>query len=223
MEESNYIIKYSNVEIQNKGIPIFKNLDFLLKQGELMYLAGTSSAGSRILLASFYAHASINGNEAKILDYDLLDITREKTTELRQRIGLVLSENFLYENISLEENLHRFQDIFSEISSKTTDQNLNEWLMSFDLDPVALPEHISENDRILFSLAKAMLNKPQILFIEDHFSQLNFNSQTMIMDKIIQRIRAFQLSVVMIQSNSDFIDRYPGLIYTCDEIKSKVS
>ncbi len=224
MKETNtqYLIDFKNIEILRNKRSIFEKLNFKLKRGELLYISSISSKVSSTLISSFYAHSPVRGENARILDYNLIDISREEINALRQRIGLVLKDQFLYENLSLLDNLEKFQDILSAISNKESKENLADWLTQFGLDPTQEASKMDDGESVLYAVAKSMLNKPEILFIEDHFSLISFDHQMRIMDLIVDRIRRDGISVVMIQSNSDFIERYPGMICTIVESVVKV-
>ena len=216
-------IEFSDVAIKKHDNVVFEHLNFILNPGELLYLAGASSEASNLLISSFYAHADVEGKKAEILDYDLLDISREEITDLRQNVGLVLRDYYLYENLTFKENLEKFKDIFIEISDANIDVDLSEWLKSFGLNPDITSADAEDGDEILYSVAKALMFAPKILLVEDHFSHLRMENQIRIMNHLTERIENGSLSAVMVQSNSEFIERYPGIIYMLDEQTTKVS
>ena len=209
-------INYRNVKLYDRDKLVMDKLNFQLKQGELLYLAGSNSELAHLLLASFYAHARVEGEIAHVLDYDLLDIDRSSVTYLRQSIGLVLNNQFLYDNTSLENNFNKFKELIAELFAGPIYTDTREWLSSFGLNPDSMPEDISINERVIYSFAKALLHNPRIIFVEDQFAQLELENQIVIMDTLIERLRQETCSVVMVQANSEFIERFPGMIFMCN-------
>ncbi|MBT8190067.1 MAG: hypothetical protein KJO29_06530, partial [Bacteroidia bacterium] len=165
----------------------------------------------------------VEGDKVEVLGYNLLDISREEITELRQNVGLVLKDYYLYENLTFRQNLEKFKDIFTEISDTVIDHDLDYWLKSFGLDPEMKTSDADESDEIMYSVAKALLFDPKIILVEDHFSMLSIDNQFRIMNHLTERIVEGEMSAVMVQSNSEFIERYPGKIYMLEEHGTKVS
>ena len=216
LPEDTLYINYKNVQLYDRDQLVYDKLNFQLKKGELLYLAGGDNTLAHLLLSSFYAHARVEGDMAQVLDYDLLDIDRSSVTSLRQSVGLVLNNQFLYSDITLAENFEKFKELISELFAGPIYTDTNAWLSSFGLDPDSLPEEITANERVIYSFAKALLHHPKIIFVEDQFAQLELENQILIMDTLIDRLRQETCSVVMVQSNSEFIDRFPGMIYMCN-------
>ncbi|NNE27150.1 MAG: hypothetical protein HKN09_09925 [Saprospiraceae bacterium] len=209
-------INYRNVDLYDRDKLVYEKLNFQLKKGELLYIAGSDNEIAHLILSSFYAHARLEGEFAQVLEYDLMDIDRSAVTALRQSIGLVLNNQFLYDNLSLEENFNKFKDIIGELFAGPIQTDSRAWLASFGLNPDSMPGDISANERVIYSFAKALLHQPKIIFVEDQFAQLELESQIVIMDTLIERLRAETCSVVMVQSNSEFIERFPGMIFICN-------
>lgn len=216
--QNNYLIDFTKVDILKNEETVFESLDFKLKPSEILYLANISSVSSSYLLSSFYAHSKLRGTKAEVLGYDLINIERQDITELRQRIGLVLKDQFLYENLDLLANLERFKDVFCEIASIKITADLEEWLSAFELDPHSKPEDLTPGEKISYAIVKSLIHQPEIIFLEDHFCDLEYDEQVRIMNNFLNKVDMSKMSIVMVQSNSAFIERYPGMILSVKEI-----
>ena len=70
------LIEYKNVTVcQKDGIPVLKDVDFHVSNGEFVYIIGKVGSGKSSLLKTIYAELFIDeGEEAKVLDHDMLTL-----------------------------------------------------------------------------------------------------------------------------------------------------
>jgi alpha-D-ribose 1-methylphosphonate 5-triphosphate synthase subunit PhnL len=68
------LIEYKKVTVcQKDGIPVLKDVDFHVSNGEFVYIIGKVGSGKSSLLKTIYAELFIDeGEEAKVLDQDML-------------------------------------------------------------------------------------------------------------------------------------------------------
>ena len=94
------LIEYKKVTVcQKDGIPVLKDVDFHVSNGEFVYIIGKVGSGKSSLLKTIYAELFIDeGEEAKVLDQDITGWKDKK--EMQERIEKVLSDVGMSEKIN---------------------------------------------------------------------------------------------------------------------------
>jgi len=142
-----------------------KGISFKVKKGELFGLLGPNGAGKTTTIKMLTTLLEPTDGSARILGYDI----RENTREIRRRINLVAEgERTLYWRLSGYENLKYFARIY--YVSKEEERERIEFLLKL----VGLWE--KRNDLVMnysrgmkqrLAIAKALVNDPEVLFLDE--------------------------------------------------------
>ena len=81
--------------------PLLAGVSFDVNEGEVVYLRGPNGAGKTSLLRACAGLVPVRSGEAFVLGHDL----RGDLRELRRQVGLLGHANFLYQELSVEDNL----------------------------------------------------------------------------------------------------------------------
>ncbi|MBI4368140.1 MAG: ABC transporter ATP-binding protein [Candidatus Omnitrophica bacterium] len=177
--------KIQNVQYQDvsfayeNGKFVLQNIRFDVRSGEIVAIVGTSGAGKTSLvnlLLRFYdvTQGRILINHRDIRDYDI--------TSLRESIGLVTQETFLF-NASVFENIAygRLNAPLEEVKQAAQAAFADEFIQ---LLPKGYGTVIGERgvtlsggQRQRLSIARALLKNPPILILDEATSQLDTESE----------------------------------------------
>ncbi len=148
-----------------KWIEAVKGISFNVKRGELFGLLGPNGAGKTTTIKMLTTLLEPSGGTAEILGYDI----RRDAREIRKRINLVAEgERTLYWRLSAYENLKYFARIYYVPKSK--EKKRIERLLKL----VGLWER--RNDLVMnysrgmkqrLAIAKALINDPEVLFLDE--------------------------------------------------------
>ena len=83
------LIEYKGVEILRNEHVALKDVDWRVEAGEFMYLLGRVGSGKTSLLKTVYGEVPVAKGEARVFDYDLVNLRRSDIPYLRRRIGIV--------------------------------------------------------------------------------------------------------------------------------------
>ncbi len=199
-------ISFQNVSFAYKeGNSILKNVSFEVKAGSTLALVGATGAGKTSvinLLNRFYDYQS-----GKIL-IDNTEITHFELEFLRNQIGLVLQDVFLFsgsifENISLgDPNISRgkVEQIAEMLGASSFIENLPG---KYDYQVMERGATLSVGQRQLISFIRVMAFEPKILILDEATSSIDTNTENLIqyaLDKIMHQrtciIVAHRLSTI---------------------------
>ncbi|MBD3108784.1 ABC transporter ATP-binding protein [Bacillus sp. AGMB 02131] len=169
-------VSFQNVSFSYNGeSSTVSNVTFSVKQGESIALVGATGAGKTTiinLLSRFYDYDS---GEILIDGKKMSDYTRES---IRKHMAFVLQESFLFQG-SIRENIRygRLNASDEEIVEAAKQANAHSFieLMPDGYDTILSNggNSLSQGQKQLISIARAMLAKPSILILDEATSNID--------------------------------------------------
>ncbi|MFW5985410.1 MAG: ABC transporter ATP-binding protein [Halanaerobiaceae bacterium] len=180
-------VAFENVTFSyDRGTPALKNVSFSVEPGEVIGLAGRSGAGKSTminLICRFY-----DPEEGKVLvdGYDLKEIS---TKSLRQQIGIVLQDPFLFAGSIAENIIYGKQDASRhEVIAAAKAANAHQFIMEFsDGYETQVGERgvrISTGQRQRISIARALLKDPRLLILDEATSSVDTQTEAEIQEAL---------------------------------------
>jgi heme exporter protein A len=175
-----------SVEGLSRTFGVRKALDgvsFELPVGGFLSIFGPNGAGKTTLLRTLTTLQSPSSGTAKILGLDV----EKDAVELRSRIGLISHNPLLYPDLSAEENLRFFADMYGVEDPET---RVRELLESVELlhRRFDLVRTFSLGMLQRLSIARALLHKRDVLFLDEPYSGLDPHAMD-ILDHLIAQVR----------------------------------
>jgi heme exporter protein A len=166
-------------------------VDFQLPSGAFLSIFGPNGAGKTTLLRVLTTLQNPSSGTARVLG---LDVVRD-AVELRSRIGLISHNPLLYPDLSAEENLAFFADMYGVDDPAT---RVRELLDSVELSHrrFDLTRTFSRGMLQRLSIARALLHSPDVLFLDEPYSGLDPHAMD-ILDHLIAQVRG-QHTFVMV-------------------------
>jgi len=136
---------------------VLKDVSFEVGAGEIFGLLGPSGAGKTTIINILTKQLTLDGGEKQIGADPM-------------HTGLMLEEDGLYARLSCAENLNLFAGIYGMPKTAVTDVLKAVGLSDAAKKPVA---KLSKGMRQRLALARAILHKPKVLFLDEPTSNLD--------------------------------------------------
>lgn len=170
-----------------------RGIDFEVRTGTCLVVQGPNGAGKSTLLEILAGLRSFDGGGAIVLGEDL----RKVTPQTRARIGVLLHENFLRRELTLEENLRfacglygiRFREVAGFVRALLERMGLLE--RSRDL-VASLSQGMARRAGILRSL----LNSPDLWLLDEPQAGLDSQGCELLFELLEEHLRAGRSAVV---------------------------
>lgn len=166
-------------------------VQFTLPAGAFLSIFGPNGAGKTTLLRTLTTLQNPSSGTAKVLGLDVV----KDAVELRSRIGFISHNPLLYPDLSAEENLLFFADMYGVEDPQARVAEL--------LDSVELAHRRFDLVRTFsrgmlqrLSIARALLPRPDVLFLDEPYSGLDPHAMD-ILDHLIAQVRT-QHTFVMV-------------------------
>jgi len=141
-------------------------IQFNVDKGEIFGFLGPSGAGKTTLINILTGQLKADEGTTQLLGKDTKDLTPEDLA----RIGLVGDSSGYYEKLSLEKNLIVYAKIYG-LPNNRVDEVLEQVGLLESKKTIA--EKLSTGMRQRMFLARALLNRPELLFLDEPTSGLD--------------------------------------------------
>jgi ABC-2 type transport system ATP-binding protein len=154
-----YPIEVEGLKKSYGDVHAVRGVDFHVQAGEVFGLLGPNGAGKTTTVEILEGLRSRSGGRVVVLDYD----PEVETREVKQRIGVCLQSTRLQEKIKVREAI----ELFSSLYVRTVDgAGLLKRLLLWEKRE-ALYSQLSGGQKQRLALALALLNDPQVLFLDE--------------------------------------------------------
>ena len=147
---------------------VLSDVDFRLKPGSFTFLTGASGAGKSSLLKLIYlAHGPTRG-EVRLFGLETGRLKRRQLSALRRRIGVVFQDFRLLEHLTAFENVALPLRVSGQKPADYRDEvvDLLRWV-GLGERMQALPQSMSGGEQQRLSIARALINKPDLLIADE--------------------------------------------------------
>jgi ATP-binding cassette subfamily B protein len=213
-------VRFEHVDFSYRpGTPVIKNMSLEAKAGEIFALVGPTGAGKTTitnLLTRFY---EIDGGKITI---DGRDIRLVRKSDLRHRLGLVLQDTFLFsdtvmENIRFGRLEATDEECIQAAKMAEADHFIRQLPQGYQTVLSERASNLSQGQRQLLSIARAILADPGILILDEATSSVDTRTEARI-QKALLRLMAGRTSFVIAHRLSTIRDANHVLVINNGEI-----
>ena len=207
--ESNNLVKLSGVkgEVEFDNVvfgykpdqTIIKGLSVHIKPGQRVAIVGPTGAGKTTLVNLLMRFYEINSGSIKI---DGVDIRKMKRSDVRQMFGMVLQDTWLFNGTIRQNLMYGNPKATEEEMIKTAEEaHVDHFVRSlpggYDMVLGEEAANISQGEKQLLTIARAMLEKAPMLILDEATSSVDTRTEVLIqkaMDKLMQGKTSFVIA-----------------------------
>ena len=180
------IFKDVDFQYKDSDVPVLKNLNFSINEGETIAFVGASGAGKSTILNLVIGFFQSTGGQVLIDDQDIKNLNLQS---YRSFIAVVPQNAILFSETIRENIIYGTNDI--------SDEDLNKIIKAANLEELieSLPEgldtkitehgkNLSGGQRQRISIARAFVRNPKILILDEATSALDSISEKKIQESI---------------------------------------
>jgi ATP-binding cassette, subfamily B, multidrug efflux pump len=182
-------VRFEHVNFEYRpGTPIIKDMTLGAKAGEIIALVGPTGAGKTTIINLLTRFYEINGGKISI---DGKDICGIKKADLRRQLGLVLQDTFLFSD-SVMENI-RFgrldatdEEVIEAAKMADADHFIRHLPHGYQTQLSERASNLSQGQRQLLSIARAILANPGILILDEATSSVDTRTEARIQKALLR-------------------------------------
>jgi ATP-binding cassette subfamily B protein len=182
-----------------KGVPVLKNVTFMAEPGQTIAIVGPTGAGKTTIINLIPRFYDVTDGRVLIDGVDVRDVA---AASLRQQIGLVLQDTFLF-SASVMDNIRfgRPEATDDEVKAAARLAHAEEFIQRLPQGYQTLlgerGSGLSQGQRQLLAIARAALANPRILILDEATSSVDTRTERLIQqafDKLLAGRTSFVIA-----------------------------
>lgn len=214
------IIHLDKVSIFQKHNLVLTNVALNIDKGEFVYLLGKTGSGKSSLLKTLYAELDLVQGEGTVAGFDLKTIKRKEIPFLRRKLGIVFQDFQLLTDRNVNENLlfvlkatgwknklemqKRIQDVLEKVHLSTKG--------------FKMPHELSGGEQQRISIARALLNDPELILADEPTGNLDPETSEEIMNVLLEISKSGR-AVLIATHDIMMFNKFPSRTIKCENGK----
>jgi ATP-binding cassette subfamily B multidrug efflux pump len=163
---------------------IIHDLSFDVKPGQMVAIVGPTGAGKTTLINLLLRFYDVNGGQILIDGKDIRSLRRD---DLRRAFGMVLQDTWLFSG-TISENLRygRLNARKDEVVAAAKSANVHHFIRTlpdgYDMQVNEEGSNISQGEKQLLTIARALLRDPEILILDEATSSVDTRLEKRLQD-----------------------------------------
>jgi len=201
------VVEFKNVKFgYSPDKIIIKNFSAIAKPGQKVALVGPTGAGKTTMVKLLMRFYDVNEGAILVDDHDIRDYTRE---DLRNTFGMVLQDTWLY-NDTIRNNIKyghpnaTEEDIMRAAKAAHVDHFVNTLTGGYDMILNEEITNVSEGQKQLLTIARAVLANPKILILDEATSSVDTRTELLIQKAMDNLIDA---DLILVMRDGDIVEQ----------------
>lgn len=206
----------------NEDKIIINDFSAKIKPGQRVAIVGPTGAGKTTIVKLLMRFYELNGGAIEIDGHNIKDFTRDN---LRELFGMVLQDTWLY-NGSIKENIRygrldaTDEEIIEAAKSAHVDHFVRALPHGYDMELNEEASNISQGQKQLLTIARAILADPKILILDEATSSVDTRTEVLIqkaMDNLMKDRTSFVIAhrlstirdadLILVMKDGDIIEQ----------------
>jgi cell division transport system ATP-binding protein len=164
-----------------------------------------------------YGELDIHSGEARVLGYDMAHIRRKQIPALRKRIGIVFQDFQLLIDRNVYDNLDFVLKATGMSDKRSRQFRIEEVLEQVGMSTKGykMPHELSGGEQQRIVIARAILNKPDIILADEPTGNLDPETGRQIVE-LLRAISEKESTVIMTTHNMQLLEEFPGKVFRCE-------
>lgn len=179
-------VRFEHVSFSYDGKhQILDDISFTVNKGETIAFVGHTGSGKSSIINVLMRFYEFQSGRAYIDDVDIRDYSQK---ELRNNIGLVLQEPFLYHG-TIKSNIAMYQDLSEEEIEKAAvfvdaDPFIQKLPDGYDAPVSERGSSFSTGQRQLLAFARTVASQPKILILDEATANIDSETETLVQNSL---------------------------------------
>lgn len=217
------VIEIKSGEIHQSGTAVLKDINVEIHSEEFVYLIGKTGSGKSSLLKALYGELGLANGSGSIAGFDLNKLKKKDIPNLRRNIGIVFQDFQLLTDRSVLKNLMFVMGASGWKDKALMASRAKEVLQLVGLEQKidTMPFALSGGEQQRISIARSLLNKPQLILADEPTGNLDPETSEEIMRLLIAVAKEEKAAILMATHDMTMVEKYPGRILKVEDATVK--
>ena len=215
---STAIIRLKDAKIYQKDHLVLSKVSFELQSGDFIYLIGKTGTGKSSLLKTLYGDLLLQEGLGEVVGFDLTSLKEKEIPYLRRGIGVVFQDFQLLSDRTVTDNLSFVLRATGWVDIDKINNRVQEVLTQVGMGQKGykMPHELSGGEQQRVSIARAILNEPELIIADEPTGNLDPETSREIMT-LLKGIQEKGKAIFMATHDYSLINDFPSKMIRCAE------
>ena len=215
---STAIIRLKDAKIYQKDHLVLSKVSFELQSGDFIYLIGKTGTGKSSLLKTLYGDLLLQEGVGEVVGFDLTSLKEKEIPYLRRGIGVVFQDFQLLSDRTVNDNLSFVLRATGWDDKDKINNRVQEVLNQVGMGQKGykMPHELSGGEQQRVSIARAILNEPELIIADEPTGNLDPETSREIMT-LLKGIQKKGKAIFMATHDYSLINDFPSKMIRCSE------
>jgi phospholipid/cholesterol/gamma-HCH transport system ATP-binding protein len=192
-------VVFEDVSIGFENKPVLRNISFTVKPGETRILLGPAGVGKSVLLKLADGLFRPDSGRIFVFGEEISVMPEEQLFKKRSRIGIVFQEGALFDSLTVHDNV-AYRLMEERLPQEQIDKRVVEALRFVELEHTLdkFPSQLSGGMRRRVAIARAVINRPDLLLYDSPTGGLDPITSTTIIELVIKQRDVYRTSSLLV-------------------------
>lgn len=188
LEGDTPLVEFRKVSIGFDGNQVLRDISFRVMRGETRIILGPAGVGKSVLMKLANGLMEPDSGDILIFAKSIRNTSIAEMYEMRAHVGMVFQESALFDSLNVEENVaYRLNE--EMVDPTETHNRVVEALQFVELEKAIakFPSELSGGMRRRVSIARAIINKPDLILYDSPTGGLDPITSTTIIELVVKQ------------------------------------
>src|SRR5580693_2685091 len=193
------VVIFDDVSIGFEGKPVLENISLTVSPGETRILLGPAGSGKSVLLKLVNGLIRPDSGTITVFGEEINNMREQQLFELRGRIGMVFQEGALFDSLTVRDNV-AYRLMEQKVPEAEVTQRVTEALRFVELEQTLdkFPSQLSGGMRRRVAIARAIVNRPDLLLYDSPTGGLDPITSTTIIELVMKQRDVYRTSSLLV-------------------------
>ena len=213
---SKAIVRLKDAKIYQKDHLVLSKVSFELQSGDFIYLIGKTGTGKSSLLKTLYGDLLLQEGSGEVVGFDLTCLKENEIPFLRRGIGVIFQDFQLLSDRTVKDNLSFVLRATGWVDTDKINNRVKEVLTQVGMGQKGykMPHELSGGEQQRVSIARAILNEPELIIADEPTGNLDPETSREIMTHL-KGIQEKGKAIFMATHDYSLINDFPSKMIRC--------
>ena len=198
-DKSKPVVVFDDVSIGFEGKKVLQNVSLTVNPGQTRMLLGPAGSGKSVLLKLANGLMLPDSGTITVFGQEINQLREEQLFELRSRIGMVFQEGALFDSLTVRDNV-AYRMMEKKVPEAEVTERVTEALRFVELEQTLekFPSQLSGGMRRRVAIARAIVNRPDLLLYDSPTGGLDPITSTTIVELVMKQRDVYGTSSLLV-------------------------
>jgi phospholipid/cholesterol/gamma-HCH transport system ATP-binding protein len=198
-DPSQPVVVFDDVSIGFEGKKVLENISLTVSPGETRILLGPAGSGKSVLLKLVDGLMYPDSGTITVFGEEVSAMPEEQLFQLRGRIGMVFQEGALFDSLTVRDNV-AYRLMEQKVPEAEVTERVTEALRFVELEQTLekLPSQLSGGMRRRVAIARAIVNRPDLILYDSPTGGLDPITSTTIIELVMKQRDVYHTSSLLV-------------------------